>query len=330
MKAFLNNLLESIKKNKKQSVMIGFCAMIFLLCAGWLLFDFVSGKQSEQELEEIKNQYVEVIPETINTPEPLKEEPVKEPSKEEPDTTPEPTATPKPTNVVIDGIDYPDFENFNVTERTIDFAGLQAEENEHIYAWIYIPDTNIDYPILQHPEDPAFYLRRNTKKKSATAGSIYTELYNDKDFNDNMTVIYGHNMRNESMFHNLHYYEEADFFAKNPYVYIYTEKDTRIYQVFAANEYSDAHLLLNADMQNDTVFGQYLDYLKSLNGSKDQFNWDIGVSSDDKIIVLSTCVRNEDEKRYLVHAKLTAIEENAEKDMEKDTEESSVECTNTE
>ena len=311
MKKFWTNLTEFIKKNKKQSVIMGCCVLVFLICAGWLLFGFIGGIQSEQDLEEIKNQYVEVKPEPTSTPVPT-EKPV-EKTEDDIVATPEPAATPEPVNVVVDGINYPDFENYNVAERVIDFAGLQSEENEHIYAWITIPNTNIDYPILQHPEDPSFYLRRNTKKKSATAGCIFTELYNSKDFNDNMTVIYGHNMRNESMFHNLHYYEDADFLAENPYVYIYTEKDTRIYQIFAANEYTDAHLLLNADMQNDAVFGQYLDNLKSLNGSKDQFNWEIDVSSDDKIIVLSTCVRNEDEKRYLVHGKLVAIEENAEK-----------------
>ncbi len=313
MKTFWSNLLEFVKKNKRQSVIIACCAVVFLICVVWLFFDFISGKQSEQDLEEIKKQYVEVKPEPISTPVPT-EKPVEK--TDEVAATPEPTATPEPVNVVVDGINYPDFENYNVAERVIDFAGLQADENEHIYAWIYIPNTNIDYPILQHPEDPSFYLRRNTKKKSATAGCIFTELYNNKDFNDNMTVIYGHNMRNESMFHNLHYYEDTEFFAENPYIYIYTQKDTRIYQIFAANEYSDVHLLLNADMQNDAVFGQYLENLKNLNGSKDQFNWDIGVTSDDKIIVLSTCVRNEDEKRYLVHAKLTAIEEVGESDAD--------------
>ena len=106
-------------------------------------------------------------------------------------------------------------------ENPIDFEKL-LEINDDIYAWIRIPDTNIDYPIVQRAGDDAYYLRRDIYKKPKVAGSIFTEDCNSKDFDDPNTVIYGHNMRNKSMFQNLHLYEDPDFFKENPYVYIYT------------------------------------------------------------------------------------------------------------
>ncbi|MBQ7775730.1 MAG: class B sortase [Lachnospiraceae bacterium] len=291
------------EKQKKliQKIVIVVCVVGVLICAIWLIISGISNSRTEKELDALKQEYVSVEPLATSTPQPQS-------SVQQPESTEAPTVTPEPDKVIIDGMEYLTFDGLEVPKLTIDFEGLH-EENEHIYAWIYIPNTNVDYPIVQHPSDPSYYLRRNTKGKSATAGCIFTEHYNNKDFNDNLTVIYGHNMRNESMFAHLHYFEDADFLAENPYVYIYTEQDVRVYQIFAAHEYSDMHLLLNSDTADDEVFGQYLENLKTLNGAKDNFNWEIGVSSEDKVICLSTCVRNEDEKRYLVQAKLIAVEE---------------------
>lgn len=293
--------MEKKRGNTIQLIILIVCVLGFLACVGWLIYYYVSNQQAEQHVEELKNNYVVAEPVVTATPAPTTA-PTPEPS-----ATPEPT--PEPDKVVIDGIEYPNFTDLEVPQRTIDFAGLQTEENEHIYAWLYIPNTNIDYPILQHPEEPDYYLRRDTKGNSATAGCIFTQYYNHKDFNDNNTVIYGHNMKNGTMFKTLHYYEDSEFFADNPYVYIYMENETRVYQVFAAYEFSDVHLLLSYNMDNDTTFGKYLEDLKKLNGSNDNFNWDIGVTSDDKIITLSTCVANKASNRYLVQAKLIAVEE---------------------
>lgn len=293
--------------NILQRIIMIACIIGFLICVAWLVYYFVGNSRAEQQVEDLKDYYVTAEVVTTPTPEPPK--PTAEPTAE-PTATPEPT--PAPDKVVIDGIEYPNFEGLDVPERTIDFAGLQTDENEHIYAWVYIPNTNVDYPILQHPEKPDYYLNHDTKGKKVTAGSIFTQYYNDKDFNDNNTVIYGHNMKNGSMFKTLHYYEDPAFFEENPYVYIYTETDTRVYQIFGAYEYGDMHLLLSFDMTRKESFGTYLDGLRTLNGIKDNFNWDIGVTSDDKIITLSTCVANKANNRYLVQAKLIAVEENAE------------------
>ena len=82
----------------------------------------------------------------------------------------------------------------------VDFAAWQ-ERNPDVYAWIEYPGTNVDYPIVQREDDDAYYLRRDIDGREAVAGSLYTEhTYNSKTFDDPVTVIYGHNMANRSMF----------------------------------------------------------------------------------------------------------------------------------
>ena len=115
--------------------------------------------------------------------------------------------------------------------RKIDFAAAQAA-NPDVYAWIWIPGTNIDYPILQsESEDDAYYLNHTIEKKEGLPGTIYTEKYNAKDFTSPVTVVYGHNMKNGSMFADLHKFEDKAFFDANPYVYIYLPDRTIKYRI---------------------------------------------------------------------------------------------------
>lgn len=79
-------------------------------------------------------------------------------------------------------------------EIPIDFASLQ-KENDEIYAWIKVPGTSVDYPIVQSSTDDTFYVHKGIDKQYLYAGAIYTEMSNAKDFSDPNTVIYGHNMK---------------------------------------------------------------------------------------------------------------------------------------
>ena len=98
-----------------------------------------------------------------------------------------------------------------IPEKDIDFAALQ-EENSDVYAWIYVPGTNVDYPVLQHPEDDTYYLEHNMDGSKGLPGCIYSESVNTKDFTDPNTVLYGHNMKNGSMFASLHNFEDQQVF----------------------------------------------------------------------------------------------------------------------
>ena len=95
----------------------------------------------------------------------------------------------------------------------VDFDSLQ-KENPDIYAWITIPDTVIDYPIVQSSEDNAYYLNHSAEKTDSVSGAIYSENYNKKNFDDPITLLYGHNMKDGSMFAGLHKYEEDTYYIK--------------------------------------------------------------------------------------------------------------------
>ena len=106
-------------------------------------------------------------------------------------------------------------------ENPIDFKSLK-KKNSEIYAYIKIDGTKVDYPIVQSKTDDAFYLRHKAEDKSWSAsGAVYTEAANSKDFNDFVTVIYGHNGYSDTFFTTLHYFEKEDFFNSHPYFYIY-------------------------------------------------------------------------------------------------------------
>lgn len=190
-----------------------------------------------------------------------------------------------------------------VPEKNLDWDVL-TEENEDIYAWIYIPNTQVDYPILQHPTENDYYLSHNLDGSSGYPGCIYTQLLNGKEFRDANTVLYGHNMKNGTMFGSLHEYEDNTFFEENPYVYIYTPDKVLVYEIFAACTFSDAHLLYTYDCTKEEKFREYVDDLTGVRDMNSHVRSDVDVSYGDFILTMSTCIRNQPTQRWLVTAVL--------------------------
>ena len=191
-----------------------------------------------------------------------------------------------------------------VPEKNIDFDAMHKEISEDIYAWIYIPNTHIDYPVFQHPTDNSYYLEHNIDGSEGYPGCIYTENYNSKDFSDPHTVIYGHNMRDTTMFSDLHLYEDEEFFENNRYVYIYTEDMVYVYKIFAAYQTNNAHQLLNYDFSNKSVVKSYLENTVLRMEEPKVYDEDTEFSEDDQILTLSTCVMTERQfhLRYIVQS----------------------------
>ena len=189
----------------------------------------------------------------------------------------------------------------------VNFTELQ-KINTDIYAWIYIPNTNVDYPILQSADDDAFYLSHDYKKDYEFAGSIYTEKINKKDFSDPNTLVYGHNMLNGSMFRTLHDFRKPEFFEQNPYIYVYLPDRTLTYEIFSAYEYDDRHIMYSFDFSDKEVYAEYLAYATNPTDSMMCNRRDINVTTDDKIITLSTCLGNIETSRYLVQGVLISDE----------------------
>ena len=194
-------------------------------------------------------------------------------------------------------------KGIEIPEKNLDWDALY-EENEDIYAWIYIPNTQVDYPILQHPTDMNYYLDRNVDGSSGYPGCIYTQNINSKDFMDPMTVLYGHNMKNGSMFHTLHDFEDGVFFDENKYVYIYMPDVTYVYEILAAYTFSDKHLLYTYDFETPESFDVYLDEFKCSRGMTDHVreDMDVEVNGYSHVITLSTCISGKPNNRWLVQA----------------------------
>ena len=187
-----------------------------------------------------------------------------------------------------------------VPDKDLDWDSIH-EENGDIYAWIYVPDTTVDYPVLQHPTDNSYYLNHNMDGTTGYPGCIYTEDFNSKDFSDIHTVIYGHNLKDKTMFSSLHNFEDEALFNKDHYIFIYTEDYVFVYQIFAAYEFDSLHLLDNYDYTNEYV---YEDYLRNIYQTTDRIanvRADIHVTTADKIVTLSTCTADHDSnRRFLV------------------------------
>ncbi|MDD3218034.1 MAG: class B sortase [Lachnospiraceae bacterium] len=251
-------------------------------CVGYLTYYFVGQKQNEDVYENLKAEVEEPEPEPepAEEPEPAPaEEPVEEPVAE----------TPVPVDIPID---------FNTLWQT----------NPDIYAWIQIPDTNVDYPVAQSATDNVYYLNNTIEGAAGYPGSIYTENYNAKDFSDFDTVVYGHNMRNGSMFGTLQKYRDSSYMAAHPQIIVYTPDYKRTYQIFASVVYSDRHILNTFDFTQEAGRQEYLDSILNGNDMNNIVNRDVTVDINSRILTLSTCITGQPNNRYLVEAVLISEE----------------------
>lgn len=213
-----------------------------------------------------------------------------------------------PSFMDTENIDFETSESFTELsippyDCPIDFESLW-EINKDVYAWITIPGTIIDYPILQHATDNSYYLNYTMDRIEGFPGCIYTENMNSKDFTDNNTVIYGHNMRNGTMFTDLHKFRDSNFFNEHDTIHIYTPEKQLTYKIFAAYLYDDRHLLNSFDFSAPEVYRNYLSEIQAMNSEDVNIKKEIKITETDKIITLITCIREEPEKRVYVQAVL--------------------------
>ncbi len=189
-------------------------------------------------------------------------------------------------------------------DNPIDFAAKQAE-NPHIVAWIQIPGTVIDYPVMQSGNDVPenFYLDHAPDRTADRNGSIYIQQINRADFTHPNTVLYGHNMKNGSMFAALHKFRDKDFFTENQYIYVYTPGHVLTYRIFSAFVYDDRHILNSFDFSDPDDYATFLDQSLNPISMTKQVRKDVSVTTEDRIITLSTCT-SYGRERYLVEGVL--------------------------
>lgn len=207
------------------------------------------------------------------------------------------------TDAQVDGVvdDLP----FEAPANPIDFAALRAEEPD-AYAWIYVPGTDVDYPVLRHPADDSYYLDHNGRGEYAIEGSIYSETVNGDDFGDPVTVLYGHYLVNGTMFSSLHSFEDPVFFEEHDAMYVYLEDRVLTYRIVSAYETDDRHILKTNDFADDDRLRAYFDRVVDPEAVDGNVRQEEQVESDGKIVQLSTCTSptEDTDRRYIVTGKL--------------------------
>ena len=180
------------------------------------------------------------------------------------------------------------------------------EQNPDVYAWINIPGTNIDYPVVQSPTNDSYYLRRDINGQYLSAGSIMSEhSYNGTDFNDPVTIIYGHCMKSGAMFGNMQvYYSSENGLEDYKTIEIYLPDKKLEYEVFAAVPYDMRHILYNYDFTNSRIFSSFFKSIVSIRSFNANIKAEEKPRYGDKVLILSTCLKGDSTKRYLVMAKL--------------------------
>ena len=174
--------------------------------------------------------------------------------------------------------------------------GRLKEQNEDVIGWITFDNMELSYPIMQG-EDNDYYLKHTFSGETNSAGSIFMEAANSSDFEDCHTIIYGHNMRNLSMFGQLKKYKTEEFYEDHQYFTIYTEDRVYRYRIFAYYDISEFGDIYTVGFEPDGEFQTFIDDMMR------RSYYDTGVRADkqDKVITLSTCSTTG--KRFVINAK---------------------------
>jgi sortase B len=185
----------------------------------------------------------------------------------------------------------------------VDFEQLKAT-NPDIVAWLYMTTPYISQPILMN-EDDTFYLTHGPTAQYDRNGSLFIEnKWNNPNFEDTVSIIYGHRMSDGQMFGNLQAsYEDVDLVTDPQYVVIYLKDSSKTYNIIATIPWDPNHILFYNDFSTESGYDEFFDEVFSLSGDGVNLVTDEKPKFGDKILILSTCLRTDRTKRYLVIAK---------------------------
>ncbi|MGI6018965.1 MAG: class B sortase [Marvinbryantia sp.] len=187
-----------------------------------------------------------------------------------------------------------------LSEIPVEFDRLQ-KENPDVYAWLTIPGTSIDAPVLQREGDISYYLSHDWTGQESTEGAVCSESqYNGKTFTDVHTVLYGNNCENGALFGGLRVFEDEAFFNEHKLIAVYTPDAIRYYRIFAAYEYDSRHLLESFDCTKPKGLERYVKEIFQQRNLYAHIDDSRTVTEDDYLLTLSTGSSREKGKTYLV------------------------------
>ncbi len=218
------------------------------------------------------------------------------PISTEPATPPQPPTVPAEPSDPTEPTEPPPIPDPIAAELAqTDLAALQAV-NPDVLGWIYIPGTIISYPLLQG-EDNNYYLNYTWDYQPSYRGSIYLDCKNSPDLTDYNTIIFGHNLLDDTMFSDLHKYKDPEFWKSQPHIYLVTADGIHRYRIYAAFEVP-TNVIAYRLRFDDTQKQEFID---------SGLAWsihDAGVTPtvEDRFLTLSTCTGVIKSNRWVIQA----------------------------
>jgi len=271
----------NLLKNKWLMISI-ICATVAATAALWLLFSDGRNKHLSDD-DNLQTSESFVLSQSTPTPTPT--------------LTPTPTPPPASPDPLPQETPDPYDDGIKEADREIDFEAFSAK-NADFFAWIYVPGTSIDYPVVKSRNN-SDYLARDLDGRYFSAGTIFMDMSNNIDLSNRICVLYGHNMKDGTKFADLHNFRDPGFFAENREFKLYTPEGMRVYEIIAAYVRDDRNILYRVDYSTDDVWEAYIDEIfANTDAAANLFEIDVG--NDDQMLTLSTCIQGQDTKRFLV------------------------------
>lgn len=178
------------------------------------------------------------------------------------------------------------------------------EMNKDTIGWLIIPDTVIDYPVMYTPQEPEYYLNRNFDKKYSRSGIPFADANCSFDMDSDNIIIYGHNMKNGSMFTDLLDYKEKGYWEEHKEIIFSTLFNDRRYEIIAAlyvnaADMKEIGIIYSIEFPSKDKFDVYIDYIME----KSLYETGIDAAYGDKLITLSTCSYHVKNGRFVVIAR---------------------------
>lgn len=260
---------------------------LLMLCLTFLGIAGYSGYQLMMEWQEYKagEEAYDSLSQYIQLAEPLPQVTEQNGPPREEIPAGEPTADTMPTDPQVTDL---------TVWPVVDFVSLQAI-NPDVVAWIYLEGTVINYPVVQGP-DNSKYLHRLVDGTYNGAGSIFMDYRNLSDLTDRNTILYGHHMKNKTMFAPIANYKEQSYYEEHPTCLILTPEGNYKLEFFAgyvANLNGDAWKL---EFESDEEYGGWLEQAVA----SSTFQSTISPTTQDRVVTLSTCSYEYDDARYVL------------------------------
>ena len=176
--------------------------------------------------------------------------------------------------------------------------------NEDFKGWLYYEPLELSYPVVRG-DDNDYYTHYTFEKEKNNSGAIFMDFLNKPDYSDYNTIIYGHNMRNGTMFGSLkQLINDNAIIEENPYFYIFTEEKSYMYEIFAVyitRADSQTYELIDSSEAQEEYL-KYIDKTATWKSEKE-------VTGEDKVVTLSTCHGLHSNNRTIVHGVLILEED---------------------